>query len=268
MKQFTFIIVAILFCFSTQAQEKSNGRKARKEEKRKKIDALMKQEEEGVIVYKKSFAAGLKLTSDGYGGFVEKGISKSVKKALLFQIEITERKHQKEEKTTPFGIGGGIPYVYGKRNFFYPVKLGVQLQQLLGNKSSKNGVSITGNLGGGLTLGLLRPYFLRMDTARTGQKVDIKYDSKDSLFFLRANTNATTEGPTFGKGWSNLKITPGIYVKSSVRFDYGRFNEMINALEVGLIGEFYAKKIPQMVYQKERNFFFSAYVALVFGKRK
>jgi len=84
MKQFTFIIVALLFCFSVQAQEKSNGRKVRKEEKRKKIDAKIKQEEEGVIVYKKSVAGGVKLTSDGYGGFIEKGISKSVKNHFCF----------------------------------------------------------------------------------------------------------------------------------------------------------------------------------------
>jgi len=139
---------------------------------------------------------------------------------------------------------------------------------LLGNKSSKNGVSITGNLGGGLTLGLLRPYFITMDTANTGKTVDIKYDSKDSLFFLDADINPTSSGPTFAKGWNGLKITPGIYVKSSVRFDYGRFNEMINAIEVGVMGEFYAKKIPQMVYQKQQNFFFSAYVAIIMGRRK
>jgi hypothetical protein len=142
------------------------------------------------------------------------------------------------------------------------------MQLLLGNKSSKNGVSITGNFGGGLTLGLLRPYFISMDTVGNGKRVDIKYDSKDSLYFLDADINPTSQGPTFGKGWKGLKVTPGIYVKSSVRFDYGRFNEMINALEVGVIGEFYSKKIPQMVYQKQKQFFFSAYVAIVFGKRK
>jgi hypothetical protein len=262
MKQFTFIIVAILFCFSTQAQEKSNGRKARKEEKRKKIDALMKQEEEGVIVYKKSFAAGLKLTSDGYGGFVEKGISKSVKKALLFQIEITERKHPKEEKQ-PNPYAPTVPIIYAKQNFFYPVKLGVQLQMLLGNKSSKNGVSITGNLGGGLVIGLLRPYELEVD--KNGVRTYVRYDSPDSNLFINGPYYG---GPNFSRGWNHLKVTPGVFVKPAVRFDYGRFNEMINALEVGLTGEFYAKKIPQMVYQKQRQFFFSAYVALVFGKRK
>lgn len=267
MKQITFIIIALVFSFTLTAQEKSTAKKAKREEKRKKIDALIKQEEEGVIAYKKSFAAGGKLTTDGFGGFIEKGIAKSVKKAWLFQLEITERKHPKETKASTVSAIPQRPIIYGKEHFFYPVKLGVQMQILLGNKSSKNGVSITGNFGGGLTLGLLRPYEISLDTGG-GKRAYITYNSKDSLLFYNAFNDPSAQGPTFGRGWNKLKITPGIYFKPSVRFDYGRFNEMINALEVGLIGEFYSKKIPQMLFQKEKQFFLSAYVAMVFGKRK
>jgi hypothetical protein len=268
MKQLIILCAALVLSFNLLAQETKNSRKARKEEKRKKIDAKIKQEEEGVIAYKKSFGGAVKLTSDGYGAFLEKGISKSIKRSLLFQLEITERKHPKEEKISLNPFGSGNPFIYGKINFMYPVKIGVQMQQLLGNKQSKNGVSITANLGGGLTLGLLRPYFIRMDTSNTGNLVNVRYESKDSSYFLDADTNPTSQGPGLGRGWSNLKVTPGIYIKPAIRFDYGRFNEMISALEVGLIGEFYSKKIPQMIYQKQRQFFLSAYVALVFGRRK
>ena len=45
-----------------------------------------------------------------------------------------------------------MPFIYGKENFFYPVKLGVQQQILLGNKSNKNGVSVTANYGGGIVI--------------------------------------------------------------------------------------------------------------------
>jgi hypothetical protein len=43
---------------------------------------------------------------------------------------------------------------------------------------------------------------------------------------------------------------------------------MVSAIEVGLIGEFYSQKIPQMIYQEERQLFLSAFVAIVFGRRK
>jgi hypothetical protein len=53
-----------------------------------------------------------------------------------------------------------------------------------------------------------------------------------------------------------------------LRFDYGSYNEVVSALEVGVTGEYYFKKVPQLVYSKERNFFLNVYVALVFGRRR
>jgi hypothetical protein len=45
-------------------------------------------------------------------------------------------------------------------------------------------------------------------------------------------------------------------------------NETVAAIEVGLAGEFYASKIPQMLYSKDKQFFFSGYVAILLGRRK
>jgi hypothetical protein len=71
-----------------------------------------------------------------------------------------------------------------------------------------------------------------------------------------------------GTGWKNLEFVPGAYLKPALRFDYGKYNEMVSAIEVGLTAEFYSKKIAQMIYIKQRQFFLSAYVAVVFGRRK
>jgi hypothetical protein len=267
MKKILFILAALSLSCSMMAQRKENAKRDRKEEKRKRIDALIKQEEEGVIAYKKQTVYGLKLTSDGYGGFFEIGRGKSVKKAMLYQFEISERKHPKEEKGTNNFTQFSTPFIYGKLNFFYPIKLGVQQQFLLGNKSNKNGVSVTGNIGGGLIIGLLRPYEIQVD--KGGQRVYVRYDSPDSLLFINAdNASTNASGPNFGTGWKHMKVTPGLYIKPAIRFDYGRLNELVSAIEIGVSAEFYAKKIPQMLYNKEKQFFFSAYFALLFGKRK
>jgi hypothetical protein len=65
-----------------------------------------------------------------------------------------------------------------------------------------------------------------------------------------------------------MEVVPGAYVKTGLRFDYGKYNEMISALEVGITGEFYSKKVPQMIYIEQKQFFLSAYVTLMFGRRK
>ncbi len=256
--------ILLLLCITSVSMGVSaqKSKKQRQQEKREHINNLIREEEEGVIAYKKSFVFGAKLVSDGYGVFFEVGRASSVKKSTLFQLEISERKHVKEDKQSNPYVNS-IPFIYGKENFFYPVKLGVQQQILLGNKSNKNGVSITGNYGGGVALALLRPYYVEVQ--KGNDLVYIKYNSPDSSQFLNG---PFVGGPTFGKGWSELTVTPGLYGKAAVRFDYGAYNEIVSAIEVGITGEFYTKKIPIITQIPQKQFFFSAYFAILFGKRK
>lgn len=269
MRKIFFIGLAIICSLSSVAQETKNNRK---ELKREKINALIKQEEEGVIAYRKHTLYGLKLTNDGYGFFMEVGRGQSITKALLFQLDFAERKNAKEDKQTNLFVPSS-PFIYGKINFFYPLKLGVQQQILLGNKTNKNGVSVTANFGGGVSLGLLRPYMLDVFDTATGTRRFIKYESADSSLFtnnqrLLDPSDLSVSGPRFGTGWNQMKVTPGAYAKAALRFDYGRFNEMVNALEVGLTAELYSKKIPQIVFVTPKNLFINAYVAIMFGRRK
>ncbi len=258
MRKIFLLICIVAISVGASAQK---SKKQRQQEKRAHINNLIREEEEGVIAYKKSFVFGAKLISDGYGVFFELGRASSVKKSILFQLELSERKDVKEDKqSNPFV--NSIPFIYGKENFFYPVKLGVQQQILLGNKSNKNGVSITGNYGGGVSLGLLRPYYVQVQ--KGNELVYVKYNSADSADFL----NQPFAGPTFGKGWSELTVTPGLYGKAAVRFDYGAYNEIVSAIEVGITGEFYSKKIPILTQIPQKQFFFSAYFSVLFGKRK
>jgi hypothetical protein len=259
MQKILLILISGLLTIPALSQTR---KKDKQEEKRNHKNELIRQEEEGVIAYKKSFVFGAKLTNDGYGVFFELGRASSVKKSLLYQLEITERKSTKEEKLSNI-YSNSSPFVFGKINYFYPVKLGVQQQILLGNKSNKNGVSITGNYGGGVSAALLRPYYVQVQQGN--QLVFIKYNSVDSSQFL---SNGIYGGPSFSKGWSDLTVTPGVYAKAALRFDYGAYNEVVSAIEIGITGEYYSKKIPQMVYNKEKQFFFGAYFSLLFGKRK
>ena len=71
-----------------------------------------------------------------------------------------------------------------------------------------------------------------------------------------------------GKGWNELSIKPGAFAKTALRFDYGRFNEAVSGLEVGVSLDFYGEKIPIMVDQKDKNLFFQGYIAILFGRRK
>lgn len=261
LRQLIPVCLLLIIPFFSYSQE---ARKSRQESRKERVSEMIRMEEEGVITFQKSFVFGAKLINDGYGMFFEIGRAKSVKRGMLYQLEIAERKHPKEAK-----LGSVIPYgvslVYGKQNFFYPVKLGVQQQFLLGNKSNKNGVAVMGNVGGGFSAGLLRPYYAQVFDNQGGLKY-IKYNSSEKDEFL--DKGILAGGPPFNKGWSDLSVVPGVYGKASVRFDFGRYNELVTGLEVGITAEVYSKKIPQMVFAKENQSFFGAYCAILFGRRK
>src|SRR5215210_8254628 len=112
MRNLFLVAISFIITISCFAQTK----KERREENRKRINALIKQEEEGVIAYEKSTAFGGKLINDGYGIFFEIGRVRSVKKGVLFQLELSEHKHPKEEKQSNL-FNYSTPFIFGKQNF-------------------------------------------------------------------------------------------------------------------------------------------------------
>ena len=99
----------------------------------------------------------------------------------------------------------------------------------------------------------------------TGGTKTIKYTVQDSALFLGPTIIG---GAGFGKGWNELKVKPGGFVKTALRFDYGRFNEVVSGIEVGISAEFYSEKIPILLQQEDKQFFFQGYIAILFGRRK
>lgn len=244
-----------------------DSKQEKKAERQERIKRLIMQEEEGALIFQRQTVFGIKLNTDGYGMFVEIGRSKTSRKSDLYNFELGERKHSKEEKIpTLTGAYLTNPYIYGKINNFYYAKLGYAQQRLIGNKGNKNGVAISAIYGGGFSAGLLKPYYLSVADPQTNTVRDVKYNNNDSVFLDNPSYILGASG--FSKGLGEIKFTPGAYVKSALRFDYGRYNELVSAIEVGLNVEMYASKMPVMLLQKQRQLFFNAYAAIEFGRRR
>lgn len=248
---------------TTQKSKKSD-----KEQRKLKKISIFREQEEGENVFQRDFSVGGRITTDGWGGFVEMGYRKSRKKVNYFQFEFGEKKSDKEVKKSGGFSYTQRPFIYGKRNNFYQAKLGVGQRYLIGGKANKNGVEVDLIYYGGISLGLLKPYYLNMVTA-TGENKDVKYDPSDPEAFLKLADINGAGG--FGKGWDNLSVVPGLHAKVGMRFDWAHFNEVVSALEVGVNAEMYTKKIPIMVVSEgvdyNKQFFFGGYLSIQFGKR-
>jgi hypothetical protein len=115
-----------------------------------------------------------------------------------------------------------------------------------------------------LDLGLLKPYYLDVQDS-AGNNKSIKYADNNTLFL---STGSIYGGSGFTKGWNELKVKPGLFVKSALRFDFGRYNESVQALEIGLSAEGFAQKIPIMIHNTPKQLFVQMHIAFVFGGRR
>jgi hypothetical protein len=269
VKKLSFVLLLAAVTASSFAQDTTLSRREvknqQKDARKQKINELIRQSEEGTLVYRKQSIFGIQAKTNGYGIFYELGQMKTTRKTNIYRIDITETKSQKEEKLLGGGVIFGNPFIYGKVNYFYPVTLGFGQQYILGQKGNKNGVAVSAVYNAGLSIGLLRPYYVNVQDPSTGEDRTIKYSAEDSALFLGPTING---GGGFGKGWSEMKIKPGAFVKVAMRFDYGRFNETVSGLEIGMSLEAYGSKVPIMLLQKDKSLFFQGYISILFGRRK
>ena len=267
VKNISLLILIAAFqsaAFSQNTPEPKPDKKIdRKEARRQKINAMMKQDEEGVLVFSNQSVLGIQFRTNGYGAFYELGRTKTTRKTNIYRLDITEIKNPKEEKLPSGGFFFGNPYIYGKRNYFYQATLGFGQQYILGQKGNKNGVSVSAVYNGGLSIGMLRPYYVEVVNGSATRV--IKFSTEDSAAFLGPSIFG---GGGFGKGWNEIKVKPGVFAKTALRFDYGRFNEVVSGLEIGVSAEYYFQKIPILLFQKDRQLFFQGYLSMLFGRRK
>jgi len=257
------LVFAASILFAQEVSDKKTRKQEKKEEKRKRTNAMIKQEEEGVLAYNKQTAFGLQLRTNGYAAFLEIGKMKTPRFTNLYSLELSEIFHPKEEKvpSTDQNYFGGS-FKYGKINNFYQAKLGFGQQYFFGLKGNKNGIAVLGIYQAGLSIGLLKPYYIDIDD--NGSR-SIKYSGADTSAFLSERILGASG---MSKGWNEVKIRPGAFAKLALRFDFDSYNETIKALEIGLSVDAYGKAIEQMAFSKPERLFFQGHIGFVFGGRK
>jgi hypothetical protein len=262
---------------TAQLAAQKSSKKQKREARKEHINALAKQEEDGSLIYNKQFVTGVQINTDGYGIFLEWGKLKTPNLTELYSFGFYEKKHRKEEKVNDNasnGIIGGqfLPYVFGKTNYFYQAVFSYGRQQVLGTKSNKNGVAVSAIYKGGLSLGLLRGYNIQIDTSASINGRNLftttykKANALQKTYF--ADPDRVFAGTGISKGWNELKFNPGIKLEGGLRFDFGRHNELCSAAQLTVSAEYYAQKVQQLLFVKERNLFINVGVAFVFGRRK
>ncbi len=223
-------------------------------------------------------STGFRLNSDGWTFFVNRGFIKQEEhKTTYLSVDLSEKKHPKETRTInenfttvyPNEIKP-LPYKYGKVNNFYQLKIGYGAIRELTGRLDKKSVSISWVYNGGLSIGLLKPYYLDLlvPEGNTYVRKFQKYSEENKEYFLDLNNRGTILGGSyFTKGLGELSLQPGLHLKSGFYFDYAATRKSFLGVEIGASAEFYTKKIEMMKNTQNSSYFINFYADIRFGRR-
>jgi hypothetical protein len=268
------LLLAVVFPLSTWAQQPKIKFRDRLGDTTRLVNTAIKPPKvKGPKALTGELSGGVRLNSDGYGIFVDKGWIRggdsygAVNRDKLFnvrllQFELLERKHPKEIRSSSVAGGSFSPssYILGKINNFYAFKVGYGRRQLIAGKPDPGTFSIHWVYLGGFAAGLIKPYYLNLYSSG-----ETKYSENIAKFFVSPNNIESRA--SFTKGFNEIKFVPGVHLKTGLHIDFATGRKSLMALEVGVNGEYYTNKIEQMVGQDPKALFLNFYASVQFGKR-
>jgi hypothetical protein len=217
----------------------------------------------------KEMSVGLRFNTDGWSLFVDRGKVKNVERnsdyfynIRLWQVELEEKKHPQEirrSNTPPSRPDQAKPFIYGKVNNFFALKVGYGGRKMIAGKPDPGTVAIHWVYVGGISIGMEKPYYV------DAGGVPVKYTDTTKEIFL--SQNAITGSSGFTQGIGETKIVPGAHFKSGLHFDFASSKTTKMAIETGLNAEIYSRAIQIMANQKDVPYFLNVYASFQIGKR-
>jgi len=219
------------------------------------------------ILYKYERSFGIIAHNLGLGVQYRWGKRLSIFKSRVFELEFQTLRSWKQIRLINSYVTNSRSYVYGKMNDAFEFHVGMLWKKQLNRKPYWGGVELRWVYGGGFTLGLAKPYYLY---------VIYYYEVSPGIYNYNIETEKFTNDPQwddiygrapFSKGFNEITVHPGFYLKTGLSFDYAKDHAKIKTLEVGLALDVLPTGITIMYSNPKQTFFPLLYLNFSWGKR-
>lgn len=221
---------------------------------------------ENKILYNRQKTYGVVLHNLGMGLVYRTGKRLSIFKTRMLEFEFVSMKSYKQVKMINPYVINSKRYVYGKSNDAFFLRAGMVWKRLLNRKPYWGGVEVRFIYGGGLSIGIAKPYYIYVitDIDGSGQTFSIvpeRYDPDK-----HSNTDIYGRAP-FSKGFNEITIHPGLHGKLGLNFEFGTQSTKIKALEIGAAIDILPTGLTIMYYDSDQLLFPTLYLSFSLGKR-
>lgn len=219
-------------------------------------------------MYKHESSGGVRIQTNGVSPYFQFGWIKDIKRTRMIEVEYTYfiNYQQKRQKSV---TQNGRDFQYGVQNRFHAIRVSVGFKRVIADKAPRNGVCLSIVGFAGVSLGLVKPYYLKLiqpgpDSLAIVIKPE-RYSAANADRFL--DPNYIVEAAPIRYGLNQIQPVPGVHGKLALDFDWGSRDKVVKALEAGVMLDLYYKNIPVMVNKTNRFFQIGAFIGFHFGKR-
>lgn len=217
------------------------------------------------VILRKAISGGLLAHTAGWGANFRIDRRISAFKKSSFEFEGVTMKSPKEVKTINPYFNNSKSYVFGKLNSIFILRGGYGFHHQLNRKPLWGGVEVRYFYYGGASIGFAKPVYLYIlnftsiyyEYTLTTEKFNPEEHFLDNIY---------GRAP-FSKGFSEIKLYPGIYLKGGFNFDFSHVHEKVRTLEAGFVLDLYPIPIPIMAFRDKYHYFLNLYLSFNFGKK-
>ncbi len=213
------------------------------------------------VIYKHTLDGGIMFHSRGFGLQISKGKNLTSRKNFFYEASLVNVKSPKQIRSINPYYPNSKSFVYGKLNELFILRGGFGYSKVLNRKPYWGGVELRYHYSGGVTLGLAKPVYFYVNKSATSNTYETQR-FEDGLYIYEVVGRAP-----FTKGFGEMGLHPGIYLKGGVSFEFGPVKSRINALEMGTLIDIFINQVQLMADNNPKNIFFGFYLSYKFGKR-
>jgi hypothetical protein len=217
--------------------------------------------EQQKVFFRNERSLGILINTDGYGASFRGANRINFLNKRIIEIDLGVLKNPKEFRQASYYQQGGS-FIFGKLNFPFYIRAGIGRQHELYKKADLGGIAIRYFYSAGPLLSLYKPVYYRVIYSAPNNGYVIKEEKFNTSISLPQEIYSRAP---FFKGFSEMKVMPGLYAKAGFNFEYSKEDKVIHAIELGGVINVFPKEIPIMAGSNNKSLFFSLFVSYRFG---
>ncbi len=204
-----------------------------------------------------ALAFGMHLHSYGFGFDYQqfKAINEKLNRAVF--VEFSSLKIE-----SIYNSQGGKNYIFDKKNYCYNLSFLFALERSIWSKNTFSNVNFKLGIGLGPTFALLKPYYIEVAKAISGQQAVVEVVPYDGGKY--SYNDIVGEGDFF-RGIDKMSFVSGLKIKLFGNLDFAGNSLYVRALHVGLQADIYPKKVPIFDLNPNKQYYIGGFLGFMIG---